>query len=239
MNMENEILWIIPAREGSKSIKDKNIALVNGIHLLGYRLLSALSISNKEDVWISTNNKEYAAIAAHYGATVPFIRPEDLSTDTASSIDVCLHALENAKKNYKYLGLLEPTSPFITKDILKEGINILDNDNLSSSVVTVREVRPNPIFSQKHQRYLDILYNNLKDYSDLRRQNFNDIFVTPSGGLYLTKIEALYEYKSFYTPFTRNILIDDFAGIEIDEPIDLVWATFLIENNYIDTSLIY
>ena len=107
--MGNDILWIIPARSGSKSIINKNIKLLNNIPLIEYRIKSALTIAEENQVWVSTDSNEYASIAIKAGAKVPFIRPDYLSNDTASSNDVVLHAINFAEKSglkFNFIGLL-------------------------------------------------------------------------------------------------------------------------------------
>mgnify|MGYP000946277880 CR=1 FL=1 len=117
-----DILWLIPARSGSNSIKDKNIKLLNGKPLIEYRIQTALSLSKNDHVWVSTDSQLYADISVKCGATIPFIRPGLLSTDNASSMDVVLHAMQHAEinnYNFDFICLLEPTSPFVyIEDIL-------------------------------------------------------------------------------------------------------------------------
>jgi CMP-N,N'-diacetyllegionaminic acid synthase len=121
--MLKNILWLIPARSGSKSIPHKNIKKLGDYPLMVYRIKSALSIASPDDVWVSTDSEEYAEIARRYGATIPFLRPEELATETATSADVVLHAINEAGKRglkYSALALLEPTSPFISYSQLSE-----------------------------------------------------------------------------------------------------------------------
>jgi CMP-N,N'-diacetyllegionaminic acid synthase len=228
--MDKEILWLITARAGSKSIKNKNIKLLNGIPLIEYRIKSALSISKKENVWVSTDSEEYASIARKAGATVPFIRPKKLSTDIASSVDVVLHAMDYAKKSNKefdYIGLLEPTSPFITSDQLDEAVGLLEENKEALAVVAVRESRPHKIFIQKESMFLEELFVNIEDLKRVGRQEFEKE-ITPSGGFYISKWNAFIENKSFYTSKTLSFEVDEISGLEIDEPIDWEFAEFII-----------
>lgn len=110
--MEKNILWLVTARSGSKSIPDKNIKILGKQPLISYRIQSALTTRIAGDVWVSTDSEKYAEIAKEYGAEIPFLRPDYLSTDDASSTDVVLHAMEyalNLNKKYDFIGLLEPT----------------------------------------------------------------------------------------------------------------------------------
>ena len=105
---------IIPARGGSKGVPGKNIKKVNGIPLLAYPIISAHMTKGISKVYVSTDDEEIASVAKEYGCAVPFMRPTELATDTAASMDVVLHALETVEESYDYIVLLQPTSPLRT-----------------------------------------------------------------------------------------------------------------------------
>ncbi len=112
-----EILFVIPARGGSKGLPGKNIRSIAGKPLIAWSIeaakKAALHIGHC-DVIVSTDSTEIAEVAKHYSADAPFLRPEHLAIDTAASIDVMLHALdfmEQQGKFYKYVAMIEPTSP--------------------------------------------------------------------------------------------------------------------------------
>ena len=229
--MKKKILWLITARSNSKSIVHKNIKMLGEHPLMSYRIISASSSKFPNDIWVSTDSKEYASIAKKYGATIPFIRPKSLATDDASSVDVVLHAMNHAAKlnqEYEYIGLLEPTSPFITANDLDGSIDLLENNKRATGVVAVMESRPNKIFIQKKSKYLDELANNLYKVKKLGRQNF-DKQITPSGGFYIAKWDSFLETKSFYTEKTLSYEVDEISGLEIDEPLDWEFAQFIIK----------
>ena len=228
--MKKKILWLIAARSGSKSIIHKNIKLLGGHPLLSYRIESAKETRSSHDLWITTDSESYASIAEKYGAEVPFIRPEELSTDISSSVDVVLHAMEYAKKSNKefdYVGLLEPTSPFITSNQLDRAISLIEENKEAMAVVAVRETRPHRIFIQKESMFLEELSGNLERLKNIGRQEFEKE-ITPSGGFYISKWNSFLEKKSFYTPKTLSFEVDEISGLEIDEPLDWEFAEFLI-----------
>lgn len=236
-----DILWLIPARSGSKSIKDKNIKDLNGSPLIKYRIKTALSLSKKEHVWVSTDSKLYADIALEYGATVPFYRPNDLSSDKASSMDVVLHAMNFAKNNgysFNYIGLLEPTSPFVYLEDLINAYEELQKDNFAENIVATKENRPNTFFIQDDNRYLSILAERFKNNYLVGRQEFSQQ-VTPSGGFYIARWNSFIVNKTFYTNKTIGYLLPDVCALEIDEPLDWLWAEFLIKESIINLSKIY
>lgn len=110
-----EVLAIIPARSGSKSVKDKNIRLINGKPMMAYSIGHALQAECIDRVIVSTDSGKYAQIAREYGAEVPFLRPAEYATDTALDIDVFEHALRYLEENEGYLPelvvQLRPTYP--------------------------------------------------------------------------------------------------------------------------------
>jgi CMP-N,N'-diacetyllegionaminic acid synthase len=231
-----KILWVIAARSGSKSIPDKNIKDLGGYPLIVYRIISALNTNIEKDVWVSTDSKVYAKISEEYGATIPFIRPDFLAMDDSSSIDVILHSMDYAiktNKQYDYIGLLEPTSPFISSEQLEDAINYLDSNKHASAIVATRESRPNKIFIQKESPFLGELANNLKSIKKTGRQSFNKE-ITPSGGFYISKWSDFLEMKTFYSEKTLSFLVDDISGLEIDEPLDWNFAEFIIDKKIFD-----
>jgi len=111
----NSILAVIPARGGSKSIKNKNLRKLMGVSLVGRACKLAKSIPWINHTIISTDDDVIKQEAIKYGAEAPFMRPDYLAGDAANSIDMWSHALESAEKHYKMQFdvtiLLEPTSP--------------------------------------------------------------------------------------------------------------------------------
>lgn len=206
--------------------------------LLAYRIKSALKISKAEDVWLSTDSKEYGDIGVKAGATLPFIRPDHLATDTASSMDVVQHAMDFAEKSgrtFSFLGLLEPTSPFIYPDQLESAVKKLAADPKADAIVAVKEARPNSIFVQQESEYLDVLAANLLKLKNIGRQNFGKE-ITPSGGFYITRWESFKKTKTFYTSKTLPFLVGRESEIEIDEEMDWYFAEFLIKERKVDVN---
>ena len=88
-----KVLAVIPARSGSKSVKDKNIRLIAGKPMIAYSIEHALNAPSIDRVIVSTDSLKYAEIAKSYGAEIPFLRPAEYATDEALDIDVFKHAL--------------------------------------------------------------------------------------------------------------------------------------------------
>jgi CMP-N-acetylneuraminic acid synthetase len=125
-------LVLISARGGSRGIPKKNIAMLGGAPLIAWSIKAALEAKNVDRVVVSTDSEEIAAIAKEWGADVPFIRPENLSGDSASLNDVMKHSMELINPNNKYRNVLNlfPTSPFRTPELIEHIIDLLNSSAL-------------------------------------------------------------------------------------------------------------
>lgn len=228
-----KILWIVAARSGSKGILGKNIKLLGGIPLMAYRIKSALLSKYTNDIWISTDSEDYAKIAEEYGAKKMFMRPAELAGDYASSSDVLLHAMKFAlsiEKKYELIGLLEPTSPFVTTLELDRAIEKLDANDDAVAIVATKESRPNTLFIQEESMYLETLAKKIESIKIQGRQAFKKE-ITPSGGFYISKWDAFLKSKTFYTNKTLGIELKGVSTLEIDEPDDWQFADYIVKNN--------
>lgn len=114
---------IVPARSGSKGLKDKNIKLLNGKPLLAYTIEAAQKSGCYSKIIVSTDSEKYARIAKQYGAEVPFLRNAETATDYASSWEVVkemLNRLQAQREEFDTFTLLQPTSPMRTSRDIKK-----------------------------------------------------------------------------------------------------------------------
>lgn len=137
----NRILAVIPARGGSKSIPRKNLAKLDGISLVGRAARTARALDWIDQVICSTDDEDIAWEANRNGAEVPFMRPEELSGDRASSIDMWRHAWLAAEAHYGHgfnvSVLLEPTSPLRRPgDIERTVTQLLQGDHKAAATVS-------------------------------------------------------------------------------------------------------
>lgn len=138
-----EVLAVIPARSGSKSVKDKNIRLINGKPMIAYSIEHALKAECIDRVIVSTDSEEYAEIARKYGAETPFIRPAEYATDTSLDLEVFLHALNFLKDNEGYLPdlvvQLRPTYPIRRISDIENMVKYMEEN---SDVDSIRCIAP-------------------------------------------------------------------------------------------------
>jgi len=140
------ICAVIPARCGSKSIKDKNIQLLGGKPLLVYSIETAIHSIFIGRIIVSTDSEEYAAIASKWGAEV-VVRPKELSQDNSCDVDWVLHLLSQLKEKPKYLVHLRPTSPLRQSFIVNNAIRCINNHPEASAL---RSVTPQAQSAYKH-----------------------------------------------------------------------------------------
>ena len=127
-------LAVIPARGGSKRIPRKNIKEFHGKPMIAWSIQAALNSSCIDEVWVSTDDEEIAAIAQTYGAKVPFIRPAHLSDDFATTADVMQHAVQECQIQYQqlpdYVCCLYATAPFVQQQDLLQGFELIQSKDL-------------------------------------------------------------------------------------------------------------
>ncbi len=121
--MDN-VICLIPARSGSKGLKNKNIKLFNGVPLLFYPYNIAKHSKLIKDIAITTDSKKYLNYFKNINI-FKILRPKKISQSNSKIYDVIVHALSKLKKNYKYLVLLEPTSPLTSPKEVDKALRIL------------------------------------------------------------------------------------------------------------------
>lgn len=143
-----KILAVIPARSGSKSVKDKNIRIMNGKPMLAYSIEQALHSKKIDRVIVSTDSPLYRDIALKYGAEVPFLRPAEISQDKSLDIEVFRHALNWLKENEGYevniCVHLRPTHPIRNTYDIDKMISIMEFDPQLDAVRSVSPARETP-----------------------------------------------------------------------------------------------
>ena len=119
------ILGLIPARSGSKRIKNKNIYELNGKPLIQYTIEAAKNSKLLDDVIVSTDSKRIAEIANNFNINDPFLRPKKLSGDKIEMIEVIKHVVKKKKfKKINLIMLLQPTSPLRTNIDIDKSIKL-------------------------------------------------------------------------------------------------------------------
>ena len=221
-------LVIIPARGGSKGIPKKNIKNFCGKPLIYYSIDIARQLVEDDDICISTDDSEIIDCVKNYGLNVPFIRPSELSNDTATTNDVLLHALDyysrGLSKKYDTILLLQPTSPLRTIESVKEALNLFRFEY--DMVVSVKESHVASVLCEEKQNgRLKMIFN--KDLQG--RQQFGK-FYEYNGAVYVINVDSLMSTKMGQFENVVKFLMAEEESIDIDTLLDWIIAE-AIHNN--------
>lgn len=223
------ILAIVPARGGSKGIKDKNIKEIEGRPLIEYTIEAAKGCEYIDEIVVSTDSEKIAKVAKKAGAKVPFLRPDELASDTARTIDVVLFTIEQLKligQEYDIVVLLQPTSPLRDEDDICGAIEKYVSCNMKS-LVSVSEVSESPILMRQivDETHMEKLLN---INSTIRRQDMAKYYMV-NGSIYINKIEEL----NSDTSLNDNVIpyvMDRSHSVDIDDYVDIEVMKYYVNN---------
>jgi N-acylneuraminate cytidylyltransferase len=227
------ILAVITARGGSKGIPQKNIKLLNGKPLINYTIEVARSIFCDEDICVSTDSDEIIEAVEKSGLKVPFKRPPELATDTATSNDVLLHALNFYEKlgfNYDAIVLLQPTSPLRTTIQIKEAVSLYHND--IDMVVSVKESHaPFVLCKENDAGYLEFILN-----KNVTRRHDMSKYYEYNGAIYIINTHSL--KKKGMMNFDKNVkyVMPSESSVDIDNMFDWQFTEYLINAKQVCTN---
>jgi len=218
MIRNKKLLALIPARGGSKRLIGKNTLELAGKPLIAWSIDAAFASKYVDRVIVTTDDKAIADIAMKFNAEVPFMRPNHLATDAASSVDVVVHALEYmndiCNEDYGFIILLQPTSPLRTSKHIDAAIEMLiDHD--AEGVVSIcnrtnssQDVNPYP-FKLSVKNITNKDPNNIH-YNVLAKQ------YKVNGAIYLSKTDVLMRELSFFHDKSYVYVMDNDESIDID-----------------------
>jgi CMP-N,N'-diacetyllegionaminic acid synthase len=223
-----KILALVLARGGSKRIPGKNIRILGGKPLIEWSIDIVRNIPEICDILVSTDDAAIAKVAAEAGAMVPWMRPAELATDDASSIDACLHAIqwyEDERGKVDGVLLLQPTSPFRSRESVLQGIELFRENN-RHGVVGVSRAESHPLWCFKFEN------NQLRPFVDtdglhLRSQDLPPAYVI-NGALYLVSPEGLRQLRSFFSDDMVPLIMKPGESIDIDTEWDWKIAEMMI-----------
>lgn len=224
------ILYLIPARKGSKGLPGKNTKLLRGKPLIEYSIDFALNnLKIDDELCISTNDEAVIEIAKSKGITIPFIRPEELANDSASSHDLIIHAInqyEKLNQTFDAVLLLQPTSPFRIQDDFTNLIKEYSVD--TDMVVSVKLAKENPYFTLFEENSEGFLNKSKMGYFD-RRQDCPEVFAF-NGSMYLINIESIKKSRLTELKNIKKIIMPEERSVDIDTLADWTLAEFYLNN---------
>ena len=232
--MKDNKLFIIPARKGSKGLPGKNIKLLGAKPLIAYTIEFAKSLARKDDViCISTDDQEVIKIANDLGIEAPFLRPDELASDTANTFQVLKHAIsfyKNEGVEFKTLVLLQPTSPFReVEDFSRmEEIYLAQNPDM---VVSVKISKDSPyfnLFEEDSNGNLNKFFQTA-DINCTNRQECPPVY-SYNGSIYLVNNYSFLIRGDFNFDRKIKYVMPDSRSIDIDTPADWALSEFYLNH---------
>ena len=226
MRMNN--LAIIPARSGSKGLKDKNIKLLNGKPLIAYSIEAANQSGIYSHILVSTDSETYGKIAIKYGAEVPFYRSEENASDVASSWDVVKEVLRKYMEmgvEFDTFTLLQPTSPLRKTEDILNAYQIFKEKN-ATAVVSVCEMEHSPLWSNTLPED-NSLSGFLKSESNKQRQKL-ETFYRINGAIYMANVKGFLKDTNLYRDNCYAYKMSAERSIDIDTELDFKIAETII-----------
>lgn len=217
-------LILIPARAGSKGIKNKNIIKVGGRPLIEYTITFANSLKLNSEVIVSTDSKKIANISIEAGASCPTLRPKKISSDLIGDMPVVKHALiereKSSQKHFDYVILLQPTSPIRFTNQIYDAITHISKNNFDSLISISLVDKKNHPYKQ-----FEIIGNRIRPFFDkstqiVARQQLRNSYIR-NGVVYIFSRNFALNATSVFSSNSGCIIINE-PIVNIDSPEDLL-----------------
>lgn len=225
------LLCLIPARGNSKRLPGKNIRQLGGRPLIAWSLAAAQESGIFVDIIVSTDSSEISEIANQWGGWVPWLRPKELATDTAKSIDAAIHAIDWYENNFGCVDgvmLLQPTSPFRSSESIRGAAEIFKNCD-KNPVVSLSPAAENPAWMFRLNKGVLVPLLGFEGFG-ARSQDLDSAY-TLNGAIFLATPTILRQRKTFITETTVPIIMKNPAeGLDIDNEWDWELAQYIAKD---------
>ena len=244
----SDTIALIPARSGSKGVRDKNIQRLNDHPLIAYAIKAAHKVKAIQRVFVSTDSESYANVAKEYGAEVPFLRPPELSEDDSTDIEWIRHTLQWLKREEgtvpRLLIHLRPTTPLRDPVIVRKAIEAIEADEEATALRSVHEMSQTAYKSfQLNQNHLACLCTGSMDLdaANLPRQQFPKTY-QPNGYVDVLKSEFILNNNqlhgnkvlAYITPHVKEVdVAEDFSYLlyQINHHEEMFSRLFDVQSN--------
>jgi len=232
MKLDNTVITIC-ARGGSKGVKGKNIRELKGHPLIAYTISVAKRIVNVDDIVVSTDSPDIAAVAKKYGVNVPFLRPAELAMDDTPKMLAIRHAVSEIEKlnnkKYSFVVDLDVTAPIRTVNDVVTAFNILQEDKQADVVYSVSPARKNPYFNMvelDENGYAHLSKEGLKVFA---RQKAPKVYEM-NASIYVYRRPVIDRVLSATDPSLKQkiYVMDEIGAIDIDTEVDWSFVEFLV-----------
>ncbi len=219
---------VVPARKGSKSVKNKNLIKINKKHLIEYTLIAA-NKSNIKLKFILTDDEKIKKISKKYNFNTEYIRPKKVSHSKASLVDTLVDFIRHTeeKYSYDYLVVMQPTSPMRDHHDINNAVKLIKKKK-ATSLASISESQEHPyeqiVINNKKWR---LLFNKSKRF--YRRQDFDIKVFFITGAIYIINKASILRYKKIITNNHVNFLMKKLKSLDINDYEDIEIAKYLLK----------
>lgn len=223
----------ICARGGSKGVKNKNLKEILGKPLIAHSILQAKASGLFDVIAVSSDSQAILQVAKDYGADIVIERPAHLATDTAAKLPVIQHCVTEVEKVsglvFDIMTDIDATSPLRNVQDLKKSIEILENHELATNLITGAPSRRSPYFNLVEENSMGFVQLSKKlPAAVVRRQDAPKSF-DMNASIYVWKRDAFFYDASIFTPTTILYEMPEERSIDIDSELDFEFVSFLAE----------
>ncbi len=226
------VLGLITARGGSKGLPGKNIRNLCGKPLIAWTVESARGSRYIDYLALSTDSEDIAKVVRAFGVDVPFLRPPELASDDATSVDVVAHALrflQGSGHEFEILVLLEPTSPLRDSKDIDFALEQMLASKAESIVSVCRAESTHPAFMFRRTESNRLASNQPEGFAVLRRQELEPMFFL-EGSVYASKVETLLRERTFCHRNTIGFEVPKWKSPEIDDIVDFLHVEAIMKH---------
>lgn len=216
------ILAIIPARSGSKSVKNKNIKMINGKPMMAYSIEHAKAAKHINRIIVSTDSEEYAEIAREYGAETPFLRPAELAGDDSLDIEVFTHALDYLEREESYIPdiivQLRPTDPIRNPEDIDKMIEMMLEDDTVDSVrsVALTDTVPHKMWYVGDDNVMEPILKDIPEAYNMPRQKLPKIYYQ-NGNTDLLRPRNIRQYHSMTGKKIKGYIMSEMFDVDTEK----------------------
>lgn len=230
---KDKVYAIIPARSGSKGVKNKNIRCLEGYPMLAYSIMACKLCGGIDRIIVSTDSEEYAKIARYYGAETPFLRPAEISGDNSTDIEFMQHAInwlyDNEKELPELFMHIRPTYPLRDPKVMKDALERMKADDSATSLRSAYLASNTPYkwFNLREDGYYKPIRDDMTlDQANSPRQAFPDVYI-PDSYVDLLRTSHIIEKDLMHGDRMIGFVVP--SGIDVDAVKDMEYLEFLIK----------
>ena len=232
--IKGEVCGIIPARAGSKGVRNKNIRMLKGYPMIAYSIAAAAMCPEISRTIVSTDSPDYAEIAKRYGGEAPFLRPAELAEDASPDIGFMVHAIEwlyeKEGRVPEFFAHLRPTYPLRDISIMSEAVKKMKADPSATSLRSAYLATNTPYkwFQEREGYFQSILSGQTLDEANNPRQAFPDVFI-PDSHIDILRTSFIVEKELMHGD--RMIAYKVPLGVDIDAAKDIDYLDYYMEEH--------